>query len=90
MQIGAQQMFTTSTRALRRAGSTSQSMFAQVTDAECTAPSTPPLWYQFKDPQDVIAKIYRFLTGMQFFENLDAFADHAINLNGSMTNGQIH
>ncbi|WP_446689019.1 hypothetical protein [Rhizobium laguerreae] len=52
--------------------------------------ATPPLWYQFKDPQDVIAKVYKFLTGMQFFENLDAFADHAINLNETEASGQIH
>ncbi|TBB21312.1 hypothetical protein ELH51_05725 [Rhizobium ruizarguesonis] len=52
--------------------------------------ATPPLWYQFKDPQDVIAKVYKFLTGMQFFENLDAFADHAINLNEAEASGQIH
>ncbi|RFB95082.1 hypothetical protein B5K11_08880 [Rhizobium leguminosarum bv. trifolii] len=52
--------------------------------------ATPPLWYQFKDAQDVIAKVYKFLTGMQFFENLDAFADHAINLNEAEASGQIH
>ncbi|MGR9400174.1 hypothetical protein ACU8M5_10555 [Rhizobium leguminosarum] len=52
--------------------------------------ATPPLWYQFKDPQDVIAKVYKFLTGMQFFENLDAFADQAINLNEAEASGQIH
>ncbi|MBY3173115.1 hypothetical protein HFO27_00320 [Rhizobium leguminosarum] len=46
--------------------------------------------YQFKDPQDVITKVYKFLTDMKFFENLDAFADHAISLDEAEASGQIH
>lgn len=52
--------------------------------------ATPPLWFQFKDPHDVIAKVYKFLTDMKFFENLDAFAGHAISLSEAEMHGQVH
>ncbi|TCL63262.1 hypothetical protein [Rhizobium sp. BK251] len=52
--------------------------------------ATPPLWYQFKDPEDVIAKLYSFLTSIKFFENLDTYADHAIRLSEAEASGQVH
>ncbi len=52
--------------------------------------ATPPLWFQFKEPQDVIAKVYKFLTDMKFFENLDAFTNHAVSRTEAETRGQVH
>ncbi|MGO8016194.1 hypothetical protein AB9E19_14685 [Rhizobium leguminosarum] len=52
--------------------------------------ATPPLWYQYKYPEDVVVKVHKFLTDMKFFENLDAFTHHAIDCAEAEEKGQIH
>jgi hypothetical protein len=52
--------------------------------------ATPPLWYQYKDPEDVVVKVHKFLTDMKFFENLDAFTHHVIDRAEAEEKGQIH
>ncbi|MGO7347451.1 hypothetical protein ACCS92_08930 [Rhizobium ruizarguesonis] len=52
--------------------------------------ATPPLWYQYKDPQDVVAKVHKFLVDMKFFENLDAFVYHVLTRAEAEAKGQVH
>ncbi|MGO7272303.1 hypothetical protein ACCS56_30390 [Rhizobium ruizarguesonis] len=52
--------------------------------------ATPPLWYQGRKPQDVVVKVFKFLTDMQFFENIDAFTHNVIDLHEAEATGQVH
>ncbi|TAU15505.1 hypothetical protein ELI47_37915 [Rhizobium ruizarguesonis] len=52
--------------------------------------ATPPLWYQYKDPEDVVVKVHKFLVDMKFFENLDAFVYHVLTRVEAEAKGQVH
>ncbi|MGO7979590.1 hypothetical protein ACC691_16950 [Rhizobium johnstonii] len=40
--------------------------------------TSPALWYQCNEPNDVVAKVHKYLVDVKYFENLYSYADEAV------------
>lgn len=52
--------------------------------------ATPALWYQYEKPEDIVAKVYRHLDGMNFFANFYDYIEAAVRQSGEAAKRQVH